>query len=131
MFGAVTSRAEAQVVRLSCLYALLDRSAIVDAEHLQAALALWRYCEDSARYIFGDQLGDPVADAILAALRESSDGLTRTEISNLCGRNKAAERIASALAVLQERGLISVRKEPTTGRPVEVWFAVRSTKETN
>jgi hypothetical protein len=124
MFGACTSRAEAQVVRLSCLYALLDRSPIVEAEHLTAALAVWRYCEDSAGYIFGDQLGDPVADAILAALRQSSEGLTRTEISNLCGRHKSAAQIVAALGVLQERGLISFRREQTAGRSVEFWFAV-------
>jgi hypothetical protein len=128
MFGAVTSRGEAQVVRLLCLYALLDKSATIEAEHMAAAIAPWRYCEDSARYIFGDQLGDPVADAILAALKEAGDGgLTRTEISNLCGRNRSAARIAAALGILQERGLIASRKEQTQGRPVEVWF----TKETN
>ncbi len=117
MFGAVIGRAEAQVVRLSCLYALLDKSPLVDAEHMAAALAVWRYCEDSARYIFGDQLGDPVADAILAALRESSEGLTRNDIRELFGRNKSSARIATALDLLQERGKIAMRKEQTEGRP--------------
>lgn len=47
LFGAVTSRAEAQVLRLSCIYALLDCSAVVRKEHLLAALGLWEYCEAS------------------------------------------------------------------------------------
>jgi hypothetical protein len=124
MFGAVVSRSEAQVVRLSCLYALLDSSATIEAEHMQAALALWHYCEDSARYIFGDTLGDPVADAILAALRESVEGLTRNDIRELFGRHKSADRIEQALTLLQEQGKIAMRKEKTDGRPREVWFAV-------
>ena len=71
LLGAVTSRAEAQVLRLSMLYALLDCSDEIRVPHLVAALALWDYCEKSARWIFGDALGDPVADAILSALRRA------------------------------------------------------------
>jgi uncharacterized protein DUF3987 len=124
MFGACISRGEAQVVRLSCLYALLDRSLIVDADHLEAALAVWRYCEDSARYVFGEALGDPIADAILSAVKESSGGLTRNDIRDLFGRHKSSDRIEHALTLLQEHGKISMRKEQTDGRPREVWFAV-------
>jgi len=124
MLGAVTSRAEAQVVRLSCLYALLDRSSLIRREHMNAALAVWRYCEDSARYIFRDALGEPVADAILAALKESREGLTRNDIREMFRRNKSSERIGHALALLQEQGKVAMRKEQTDGRPREVWFAI-------
>jgi hypothetical protein len=48
LYGAVTSRAEAHTLRLSCLYALLDRSTVVRLPHLAAALEVWRYCEDPA-----------------------------------------------------------------------------------
>lgn len=68
LLGAIISRAEAQVMRLACLYALLDFSYFVRPEHLKAALALWEYCEASCQYIFGDTLGDPVADEILSRL---------------------------------------------------------------
>src|SRR5262249_38923046 len=37
LFGAVTARAEAHVLRLSCIYALLDRSEVVRIPHLTAA----------------------------------------------------------------------------------------------
>ena len=56
LLGAAISRAEAQVVRLSLIYALLDLSPSILPTHLEAALALWRYAEDSARFIFGDAL---------------------------------------------------------------------------
>src|SRR5690606_16668443 len=53
LLGAATSRAEAQVMRLAMIYALLDRSTVIRREHLVAGLALWSYAEQSARYIFG------------------------------------------------------------------------------
>ena len=52
LLGAITARAEAQVLRLSVIYALLDCSSKVEVEHLNAALALWDYCERSASWIF-------------------------------------------------------------------------------
>src|SRR5262249_29317402 len=42
--GALLARAEAHVMRLAMLYALLDRSPAIQGSHLMAALALWDYC---------------------------------------------------------------------------------------
>jgi hypothetical protein len=124
LFGAVTSRAEAQVMRLACLYALLDGAALVRATHLRAALALWEYSEASARFIFGDALGDPMADEILRALRNNLDGLTRTQISDLFGRNRDRGQIGRALGTLLELGLVQMVAEGTDGRSAERWFAI-------
>ena len=126
LFGAVTSRAEAQVMRLACLYALLDGCSVIKATHLKAALALWEYCEASARHIWGDALGDPVADDILKALRGSPTGLTRTQISDLFGRNRNKDQIGRALATLLEYGRVRLVNEKTEGkgRSIERWFAI-------
>jgi len=67
LLGAATARAEAQVMRLAMIFALLDLSDVIRVEHLTAALAIWEYCEASARYVFGESLGDPVADEIQRA----------------------------------------------------------------
>src|SRR4030095_6016733 len=56
LLGKATSRAEAQVVRLSILYALLDGTNMIDVPHLRAAIAVWPRCFDSARLRFGDVL---------------------------------------------------------------------------
>jgi Protein of unknown function (DUF3987) len=69
LLGAVTSRAEAQCVRLALIYALLDGAANIDLPHIKAALAVWEYAEVSAAHIFGASLGDSVADEILRALQ--------------------------------------------------------------
>ena len=112
-------------MRLACLYALMDLKAEIEVEHLQAALALWRYCEDSARYIFGDAPGDPVANRILTALKMAPKGLTRAEISNLFSRDLKSQRISDALATLCAQGQASAAKEPPSGgRPAERWLAV-------
>jgi hypothetical protein len=50
LHGAATSRAEAQVLRLSAIYAALDSSSVVGVPHLQAALAVWDYCSASASH---------------------------------------------------------------------------------
>lgn len=124
LFGAVVGRAEAQVLRLAALYAVMAESQTIEHEHLKAALALWDYAEESARYIFGDATGDPVADRILDALRAAGkDGLTRTEIRNLFGRHKSRDEINRALALLSSMGRIRREYAPTGGRPTERWFS--------
>jgi hypothetical protein len=134
LFGAVTARAEAQVSRIALVHAMLDRSHAVTAAHLRAALALWQFCEDSARYIFGDKLGDSVADGILDALRATADGLTRTELYEQFGHNVPSAKISAALVLLLKLGLARMEKENTggKGRPVERWYATQKrTQETH
>ena len=124
LLGAVTSRAEPHAMRLAMLYALLDRSLVIRADHLRSALALWDYAERSAAFIFGDSLGDPDADRLLEALRSAPDGLTRNEIrEQVFQRNKPSEIIARLLARLSAAGLAHSRMEETGGRKAERWFA--------
>ena len=123
LFGAVTNRAEAQTMRLAMIYALLDRSNGIEVEHLNAALAVWSYCEASAKFIFGDALGDTTADEILKVLRANPEGMTRTDLNSHFGRNKAASELSRALNALVEHGWMRREVEGTVGRPVERWFA--------
>lgn len=125
--GMVTARGAAQVRRLAVIYALLDLAPTVAANHLRAALALWDYSLESAATIFGDSLGDPTADAILARLRSKRDGMTRTEISNSFGRHREASEIDRALGTLVEHDLVRCQKETGgKGRPPERWHARES-----
>jgi hypothetical protein len=125
MFGAMTARAEAQVLRLSALYALGDMSYVVRPVHLRAALEVWRYGQATAGYLFGDRLGDPVADDILGALRRAwPESLTRTEIRDLFKRNKSGADLDRAFALLQQHHLVSVELDRSgDGRPVERWVS--------
>lgn len=123
LFGAVTGRAEAQVMRLACLYGLMDFKDAVMVHHLEAALAFWKRCEQTARYVFGDATGDPTADAILRALR-AQGRLSQTDIYNLFGRNKPSAQIEKALAVLEDvRMIMSETISSDRGRPTTYWTA--------
>ncbi len=88
-----------------------------------AALAVWQYAEESVCCLFGDSTGNPMADDILALLRNAPSGMTRSEIRELVGKNLAAERISQALGVLLGLNLARFERRDTGGRPAELWFA--------
>jgi hypothetical protein len=126
LLGAITARAEAQVVRLALLYTLIDRKYDIDVPHLRAALALWEYAEASAVRIFGDALGDPIADEIDRALKHAgANGMSRTAIRDIFGRHQLTSRISAALALLKTAGRATVEEKETGGRPSEIWFKAR------
>jgi hypothetical protein len=105
LFGAIVGRAEAQTIRLALLYALLDGKDEIGVEHLHAALAVWQYCEASARHVFGGTLGGSLADVILAALQQEDEaGMTRTQIRDLFDRHRKSAEIDAALALLAAIG---------------------------
>ena len=118
LVGSITARAEAQTLRLSVAYAIIDGSDVIDVQHLEAAWAVWSYCRASAAYIFGDSIGDEVADKLLAALRAAGpDGMTSTEQSALFGRHVSARQLEAARDLLGEMRLAVTTTEDTAGRP--------------
>ncbi|MDQ2919430.1 MAG: hypothetical protein M3R10_06090 [Verrucomicrobiota bacterium] len=123
MLGAVTGRAEAQVMRLSAIYALLDNSALIQPVHHHAAMALWAYCERSAQWIFSTLTGDPRAERILAALQKAGAlGLTRTEINERAfNGHMASPTLKDALRLLHKSGSAKFVREQTKGAPRERW----------
>jgi Protein of unknown function (DUF3987)/CHC2 zinc finger len=125
LLGAITARAEAQTLRLAMIFALLDSTAVIAVPHLQAAIAVWEFCEASAAHIFGDSLGDDVADEILRALKQAGEaGLTRTAIRDLFGRNQSTGRVGAALVLLHTKGRVKAEVKITGGRPSECWVAI-------
>jgi hypothetical protein len=125
LIGAITARAEAQTVRLALVYALLDGRGEIGTDHLRAALAVWEYADASVSYIWGDALGDPVADEIMRALRQAgAAGRTRTELRDLFGRHRDREQIDRGVAALAKAGKARrIIRDDTGGRPAEIWVA--------
>jgi hypothetical protein len=69
--------------------------------------------------------GDPIADRILAMLREHpKQGITRTGINELFGGNKNTRQIQAALNLLAQLKLARSGKVKTLGRPTEIWAVV-------
>jgi hypothetical protein len=128
VYGAATSRAEAQVLRLSAIYAALDCSPLVEVCHLQAALAVWDYCLASARLFFDAAPIDPTAQRIGEALDAAPEGLTKTQIRGLFHGHVSTERIDLALEQLTSLGLINRRIAAGRGRSSTFWFPAEDTK---
>lgn len=111
--GATVSRAEAQTVRLAMIYAFLDGIVTIEPKHLEAALAMWRYCEDSAMYIFGGRENDHLTQRILDLLAEGPK--TATDIYNGIKRHKP-ERMREILQTLAARRKVEPVIIKTAGR---------------
>ncbi len=126
LVGSMAARCLPHVSRLAMLYALLDREGEIGEQHLRAGIACWDYCEASLNYIFGRTLGDPTADQIREALRETTNGLSRTEIRDLFGRHKNTSEINRALDALNRWKMAESRSVQTGGRPVERWFSIEA-----
>jgi hypothetical protein len=122
--GAMVGRAEAQVLRLSMVYALLDKSCVIKVAHLKAALAVWKRCEESVCYVFGDMTGSKITDTVLASLKNGP--LTQTEISGLFNRNLKADVLNQALESLERKGDIKGEKTKEEGnsKPTITWSLV-------
>jgi hypothetical protein len=122
-FGNVTARGEAQVMRLSLLYALLYKSNFIRTEHLQAAVAVWEYAKHSAAFIFDEAIADKTTRRILEALAAAGErGLNRTGISDALGRNVSSNEIQQVLAHQRRRGrVVRSREAGRGGRKLEVW----------
>jgi hypothetical protein len=124
LLGAITARAAPQILRISGLYAVFDCSPLIRVPHLKAALACWRYAENSARWIFQTGTGNKNADKILAALRVAGKkGLTKWEITaDVFNRNATKFEIDEALRLLHSQNLARCEVETTATKPAERWF---------
>lgn len=122
LLGAVVGRAAPQVVRIAGVHAAIAGSKTITGPHLLAALYLWDYLAESAQFIFGDALGDDVADTILQTLR-ASDEMTTNEIHDLFKRNISSARRERALAMLISAGKITRESRDTGGRPATIYRA--------
>lgn len=125
--GAILNRAEAQTLRISLLYALLDQSPTIKIEHLRAAIAVWDVCEASVLSVFGDRTGDVVADRILDELA-SKEELTRDEVVNLFNRHRTDE-VDRAVSMLERIGRILKESRATKGRPVTLYRLARKARK--
>ncbi|MGH9181954.1 MAG: DUF3987 domain-containing protein, partial [Acidimicrobiales bacterium] len=124
LVGSLCARAEAHVLRLAMLYALLDGEGAIATTHLHAGLALWEYAARSVAWATRSATADPVAEQIHTALISSPAGLTRTELRDLFARNLPGARIDAALTTLGHGGRAERRRLTTAGRPAEIWVAV-------
>jgi len=124
IWGAVTARAPQIVLRLANIIAVINGAREISEEHLDAAYECWRYCDESARYVFGDRLDDPLAARVMQELRSAApQGLTRSQLHRLfLNHGGGREKLDAALLWLAHSGIAHCEKIQTQGRPVETWY---------
>ncbi|HLF44256.1 MAG TPA: DUF3987 domain-containing protein [Acidimicrobiia bacterium] len=84
LVSKLLDRARAHIRRLALLFTILDDNAeATTIEHLEAALAVWEYCANSAKYLFDyeNSTGDPDLDLVVQALG-SAGQLRRSQITS-------------------------------------------------
>ena len=118
--GAVLSRGEAQVLRLSMLMALAAGRNTIEVNDLEAALDLWRYSEASARAVFACE-NDVLFDRLLDLIREAP-GISRSALHKKVGWKMTAATLLGTLSRIQAMGLARSESVKTGGRPTEKWF---------
>jgi hypothetical protein len=84
-------------------------------------LAVWDYCQASARLFFDTAPIDPTARRIGEALDANPQGLTRGQIRGLFHCHVSKERIDLALEQLMGLGLINRETLPGRGRHSTLW----------
>jgi hypothetical protein len=102
------SRERPHLRRLACLYAVLDHSSRLGEPHLRAAEALCRYAADSLPLIFPQnarrEAAPSLAEKIEARLKQTPEGMTRTDINRAFSNHLSKEALDQALAQLQTEG---------------------------
>jgi hypothetical protein len=125
ILGSIIARSVAHVLRLTMIYTVLDHSALMEPQHLEAAIAFWGYCVRSAQWIFRQNTGNKLADRIYWELCRNPRGLTREEIkSNVCSRNYSKTVIDQALSELVKADLAYMVLERTKNarKPTQRWL---------
>lgn len=112
LFGVITQRAAPQVLRLSMIYALMDRSETIDLPHLKAALALWDYSEQSVKMIFEEMTGDENVDLVVKC-GKAFKSITRSQLWTLLGHNNNKHELDRIGTVLAARKLAIIDPQQT------------------
>ena len=102
------------------------KSFAVLADFVEVTDPAWeKACEaflhDELEYVVVNGWSD--AERGVELMRANSDGLTRTQIRDLFGRNRTADRIGVALSTLDRHHKAKMVEQETGGRPAETWFA--------
>lgn len=121
----LTARAEAYILRLSLLFAILDKSKYVTSRHILAAQAIWDRNVQSIRFLFGeDKESNKLMNEILEGLRKYGNMSQSDIYKKIFNCNVDIKRIKRALQGLSAKGKICVIDNKDyigKGRPPIIW----------
>jgi hypothetical protein len=113
----VLARADTYLARLALAFAVADCSPVLRPEHIDAALALWTYCAQSALWATGGEAPNPLLARIVRILPPA--GATRAWLREQLGNRISKAVLSEVLAEGVRGGLLRIARQPTGGRPVE------------
>jgi hypothetical protein len=122
--GALLARGSSIVLRLALIYCLLDPPPAgggreIAPVHLDAAMAVWSYCEQSVQMLFGRRGRTALENKLLEML---SGPKSKDQINDHLSPGQKAE-VGTALAKLEAAGLIRKARieRAGPGRRPTVW----------
>jgi hypothetical protein len=120
-----TDRARPYVMRFAMLYAVADLSSVIRKTHLEAGLAIWGYCLESARQLFSipetKETSSHLELRIWKLIDGKPEGVSRSDIRTALGTKVKASDIDEALASIREKKLAHCVEVKTGGKPAHVW----------
>lgn len=121
--AALTGRAEAQILRLSLIYALMEGSDKIKPEHICTARLVWDYCQKSVEFIFSEFNREKESSMVLSLLNALKEKpLSQSEIYEVFNKHIDAKKMANLLKKMNAKGYIESKKEKTNGRPKNYWY---------
>ncbi len=123
MIDALLSRAEAHVMRLSLLYALLEGSKEIRKEHLKAALAVWDYSEASVHYVFENAV-DSEEQKIRQKLEQKGPLTTFEILVQVFNSHKSTKEVAEKMEALEQRRIVRCCQKEFKTKAVPAWELV-------
>ena len=107
MVASLLERRAPVLLRIAMLFALTDKTTLVNEAHIMAALAWVRYWSDSVKFIFSSAAGEDAQREVTGAAAKIADYLrehgrkSRTAISTECFHGKLSkDRLDDALSEL-------------------------------
>lgn len=115
--GVITARAAPYVLRLALVYCLFRKGVSISVEDIEAALALWKYADQSANLIFdGTTVPDRKKQEILKCI--GGESKTTTEIRKEAFSNHIhSDELQELLEELISTEMIECEITPTAGAP--------------
>jgi Domain of unknown function (DUF3854) len=115
--GALLARGSSMVLRVALIYYLLDPPSTgvsqgIQPVHLDAAMAVWNYCEESVQMLFKTRSGTMLGDKVLALLADGP--MTKDKMNDHLSPKQKGE-INTVLASLEVAGQVVREVEQKTG----------------
>jgi hypothetical protein len=115
--SSLTARLMQHLCRLVLIFAVMDGGACVEPVHINAALAVVRYCESTVQMVFPASstfTADAKIFQIIAG--RGTVGVTRSELSGLLANHLTSAKRDEVINRLLEGGRIVTQSEPGAGR---------------